>query len=102
MDNVIHTPQQDYTAFCTAAHTKLTKAEDGTYRGQRHGAFTAAVAVAASAIAKLQPGFYPVRTISAQASTPGWALRVAAKRDESGRVELLSGGRGNASMIHVK
>lgn len=79
------------------------KAEDGTYRGARHGAFTAAVTIASDAVAKLQPGFHPIRAFSAQVGVQGWALRVAAKRlaADGARIELLSGGKGNASMIHV-
>ena len=75
-----------------------TKAEDGTYRGARHGAFTAAVTIAQTAVADLKPGFYPIRTISRDVGVQGWALRVAAKRLG---VEVLSGGKGNASIIHI-
>lgn len=80
-----------------------TKAEDGSYRGARHGAFTSAVTIAAAAVAALQPGFYPVRLISKDVGVQGWALRVAAKRmqRDGAKIELCSGQRGNASVIHV-
>lgn len=79
------------------------KAEDGTYRGARHGAFTSAVTIAADAVAKLQPGFYPVRSFSANVGVQGWALRVAAKRAAANgaRIEVISGGKGNATVLHV-
>lgn len=80
-----------------------TKAEDGTYRGARHGAFTAAVTIATTAVADLKPGFYQIRTISSDVGVQGWALRVAAKRlaADGAKIELCSGGKGNASVIHV-
>jgi len=79
------------------------KAEDGTYRGARHGAFSAAVTIATDAVAKLQAGFHPIRSISLNVGVQGWALRVAAKRlaADGAKIEVLSGGKGNASMIHV-
>jgi len=81
------------------------KADDGTFRGARHGAFTAAVTVASAAVAALTPGFYPVRLISKNVGVQGWALRVAAVRmqaENADKIELLHGTRGNPSVIHVK
>jgi len=97
------TPQTAYTEFTASVRREQTKAADGTYRGQRHGAFTAAVTIASDAVAKLAPGFYQVRTISTNVGTPGWALRVAARRlaADGARIEVIAGGNGNASMIHV-
>lgn len=95
------TRDESYQAFVQSV--PRAKAEDGTYRGARHGAFTAAVTVATDAVSKLQAGFHPIRSFSANVGVPGWALRVAAKRlaANGARIELLSGGNGNASMIHV-